>query len=296
MQGMLAAVQAARPKTLPAAVVPVWLGCVLAFQLEGEFSWWLGTCTLLGAIFIQIATNFFNDAIDAKKGADTEKRLGPERVTASGKMSPKAVYACAFGCLAVAGVFGVFMMLERGWMMLLIGLPSFYLAYGYTGGPLPLAYRGLGELFVLVFFGWIAVMGTVFVQLGEWRWEAFLLGTQVGLLSAMLILINNIRDREEDSGTGKNTVAVLMGETWAWMLLVAICLDCYLWGIVWLWSLGAGAAYLPLLALPRGIFIVLGVRKAFESKNGKSFNKFLALSALQLILFGALWNIGVLIF
>ena len=286
--------QAARPKTLPAAVVPVWLGCVLAYKLAGEFSLWLAICTLMGAVFIQIATNFFNDAIDAEKGADTEKRQGPERVTASGKMSRKAVYGCAFFCLLVASVFGVFMILERGWMLLLIGIPSFYLSYGYTGGPLPLAYRGLGEVFVLVFFGWIAVVGTVFVQLGEWRWEALVLGTQVGLLSAMLILINNIRDRDEDSGTGKQTLAVLFGQNVAWWLLLAMCLDCYLCGVVWLWVFGQKAMLLPLLGLLLGLFILVGVRKAISDGGGKVFNKFLALSALHLIVFGVLWNLAVI--
>ena len=145
---------AARPKTLPAAIVPVWAGCVLAWKLGGVFDPWLAGCTLIGAVAIQIATNFFNDAIDSMKGADTKTRLGPVRVTASGLLPPRTVMRVAGGFLAVALLCGVFIYQERGWPIVLIGLPSLFLAYGYTGGPFPLAYRGMGELFVIVFFGW----------------------------------------------------------------------------------------------------------------------------------------------
>ena len=211
---------AARPKTLPAAIVPVWLGCVLAWFLSGEFDGWLAFHTLMGAVWIQVGTNFFNDAIDSDKGADTEKRLGPMRATASGALSRGAVYGAAVVCLLIAAVFGYLLFQARGWTILAIGIPSLYLCYGYTGGPWPLAYKGLGELFVILFFGLVAVAGTVFVQLGEWRIEAVLLGLQVGLLSAVLISINNLRDREEDAGNNKRTMAVLLGETCAKKLLL----------------------------------------------------------------------------
>ena len=150
---MKAWILAMRPKTLPAAVVPVWVGCVLGWKLTGTFSLTLALCTLFGAIFIQIATNLFNDAIDDRKGADTAERLGPQRVTASGMLPRGAVYAGGALFLAAAAGCGVPMIMERGWVMLVIGLVSFYLAYGYTGGPFPLAYLGLGELFVVLFYG-----------------------------------------------------------------------------------------------------------------------------------------------
>ena len=187
---------AARPKTLPAAIVPVWVGCVLAWKLSGNFNLWLALCTVGGAIAIQIATNFFNDAIDAKKGADTEKRLGPTRVTASGMMESKTVMQLATLFLGLAVACGVVLYQARGWPIIAIGIPSLFLAYGYTGGPFPLAYRGLGELFVVLFFGLVAVAGTVFIQTGGWPRESLLLGLQIGLLSAVLISINNLRDRE----------------------------------------------------------------------------------------------------
>ena len=203
---------AARPKTLPAAIVPVWTGSVLAWQLTGLFSWTLALCTLGSAIAIQIATNFFNDAIDDAKGADTEARLGPTRVTASGLLPRKTVYLLATVFLVIASLLAIPLIEARGWIILAIGIPSLFLAYGYTGGPFPLAYLGLGEVFVVAFFGLIAVTGTVFVQTGAFHSEALWLGLTVGCLSAVLITINNLRDIKEDTRSDKKTLAV----RWGW--------------------------------------------------------------------------------
>lgn len=202
---------AARPKTLPAAIVPVWVGCVFAWKTTGMFSWALALATLGSAICIQIATNFFNDAIDDAKGADTENRLGPTRVTASGLLSRKTVYLLATLFLIVAAIFAGPLIASRGWVILAIGIPSLFLAYGYTGGPFPLAYLGLGEIFVILFFGLIAVTGTVFVQTGLFIPQAAWLGLTVGSLSAVLITINNLRDIEEDTASHKQTLAVRWG-------------------------------------------------------------------------------------
>ena len=211
---MKAVLSGARPKTLAAGVVPVWAGGLLAWKLTGAFDWWLWVCTLLGALCIQIATNFFNDAVDGKNGADGERRTGPRRLTGTGEMRFGQVMGLGGAFLAGAVFFGVFLFLARGWPVLAIGLPSLFLAYGYTGGPFPLAYRGMGEVFVILFFGFVAVMGTVFVQTGTWPVEAVLLGGQVGLLSAVLISVNNFRDREEDALVGKRTLAVKFGPRW----------------------------------------------------------------------------------
>ena len=279
---------AARPKTLPAAIVPVWLGCVLAWYLAGEFDGYLAFYTLMGAIWIQIGTNFFNDAIDSDKGADTEKRLGPKRATASGMISRRAVYASAIVCLILAGVFGYLLFQARGWMIVAIGIPSLYLSYGYTGGPFPLAYKGLGELFVVLFFGLVAVAGTVFIQLGEWRWEAVLLGFQVGLLSAVLISINNLRDREEDESNNKRTMAVVLGEKIAKrLLLLEIFLPAIL-GIIWLRNDMSLVVY-PLAYLVIAIPMTKGV---MANTPGRIYNKYLALGGLQLILFGVAFHLG----
>lgn len=285
---LLPYILAARPKTLPAAIVPVWLGCVLAWYLAGEFDEWLAFYTLMGAVWIQIGTNFFNDAIDSDKGADTEKRLGPKRATASGMISRRAVYATAMVCLLFASVCGYFLFQARGWMIVAIGIPSLYLSYGYTGGPWPLAYKGLGELFVVLFFGLVAVAGTVFIQLGEWRWEAVLLGFQVGLLSAVLISINNLRDREEDESNNKRTMAVVLGEKRAKQLfLLEIFLPALL-GIIWLRNDMSLVVY-PLAYLVIALPIVKGV---FAKAPGRMYNKYLALAGLQLIIFSLAFHLA----
>ena len=280
---------AARPKTLPAAIVPVWAGCVLAWKLTGVFHLWLAICTLGGAIAIQIATNFFNDAIDSAKGADTEKRLGPRRVTASGLMTRRAVLGWATGFLALAAVFGAFLTQARGWPILAIGIPSLFLAYGYTGGPFPLAYRGMGELFVILFFGFIAVAGTVFIQTGMWPPEALLLGGQIGLLSAVLISINNLRDHEEDATTGKRTLAVRCGPRFAAMF---IWLEVKLAAFA---GLGWVAFGYPFLAIASAPVLLLGLRilwGVFTSPPGPAYNRYLALGGIQLILFAATYHVA----
>jgi 1,4-dihydroxy-2-naphthoate octaprenyltransferase len=282
-------VLAARPKTLPAAIVPVWAGCVLAWKLGGGFDLKLALCTLFGAVAIQIATNFFNDAIDAEKGADTERRLGPLRVTASGMLSRRTVLGLAAGFLGIAFICGVVLYQARGWPIALIGIPSLFLAYGYTGGPFPLAYRGMGEIFVILFFGLIAVAGTVFIQTGGWPREALLLGAQTGLLSAVLISINNFRDREEDSTTGKRTLAVRCGpKIAAAVIWLEIKLAAF-GGLAWI-ALGHSSLFfasLPVLLI--GMRIIWGV---LTQPPGPAFNKLLAMGGLQLVLFAVVFHIA----
>ncbi|MBU6326457.1 MAG: 1,4-dihydroxy-2-naphthoate polyprenyltransferase [Verrucomicrobia bacterium] len=278
---------AARPKTLPAAIVPVWSGCVLAWKLQGSWNPWLAFCTLAAALCIQIATNFFNDAIDARKGADTEKRLGPRRVTACGLIPRRTVLIAATFFLGLAAIFGMILFRKAGWPVIWIGLPSLYFAYGYTGGPLPLAYKGLGELFVVIFFGLVAVGGTILIQTGEWRNEAMLLGLQIGLLSAVLISINNLRDREEDSGTGKMTLAVRMGERGARVLVWLEVKAAAFAGLLWLkyqlpWLV---LATIPLWTL--GMYLLFRV---FNDPIGHAMNRLLALAGLMLLLFAACFH------
>ena len=278
---------AARPKTLPAAIVPVWAGCVLAWKLSGHFNIALAVCTLGGAIAIQIATNFFNDAIDARKGADTDRRLGPTRVTAAGMMKPATVMLLANGFLGIAIACGVVLYQARGWPIIAIGLPSLFLAYGYTGGPFPLAYRGMGELFVIGFFGLVAVTGTVFIQTGEWPREALLLGLQIGLLSAILISINNLRDREEDTLTGKRTLSVRFGPKFA---VATIWLEVKFAVFVGLGWIALGQPALAIAGAPVfliGLRIIWGV---LTFPPGPAFNRLLALGGVQLILFAAAFH------
>ncbi|QQL46103.1 1,4-dihydroxy-2-naphthoate octaprenyltransferase [Sulfuriroseicoccus oceanibius] len=281
---------AARPKTLPAVVAPVWAGCVLAWMLTGEWSPWLAVCTLVSAGLIQIATNFFNDAIDHKKGADTAARLGPVRATASGLVSGRTVMTIGFVTLALACVAALPMIAARGWPVIAIGLPSLYFSFGYTGGPLPLAYRGLGELFVMIFFGLIAVMGTAFIQSGQWFTEALVLGFQLGALSTALIAINNLRDVEEDTRSNKRTLAVRLGVAFgrweiAALYAVAFGLSGY-WaaiGFGWLALATVVAVALPALVVVRGVW---------KNKPGRVYNKLLAICGMGMLLFAAAFQIG----
>jgi 1,4-dihydroxy-2-naphthoate polyprenyltransferase len=280
---------ASRPKTLPAAIVPVWVGCVLAWKLSGQFHLALALATLGGALAIQIATNFFNDAIDARKGADTAKRLGPQRVTASGLLASQSVMRLAAGFLLIASGCGIFLFQARGWPILAIGLPSLFLAYGYTGGPFPLAYRGLGEVFVVLFFGFIAVAGTVFIQLGSWPREALLLGLQIGLLSAVLISINNFRDREEDATTGKRTLAVRFGPK---VTIAVLWLEVKIAAFAGLGWIAFGHAPLAIAGAPvflLGLRILWGV---MTFPPGPAFNRLLALGGIQLIIFAAAFHVA----
>jgi 1,4-dihydroxy-2-naphthoate octaprenyltransferase len=271
---------ASRPKTLPAAIVPVWVGCVLVWELTGAVDWALAVFTLLGAMCIQVATNLFNDAIDAGKGADTEARVGPRRVTASGMLSSRAVYIGAAVFLLLGVACGVPLVMERGWVMVAIGIPSLFLAYGYTGGPFPLAYLGLGELFVILFFGFVAVMGTVFVQMGEWPWSGAVLGLQVGLLSAVLIAINNMRDEEEDRQTGKRTLAVRTGRRG---MLGGLHGMIYLPMVLTGFGGSFGMPKLLLLSIPWFLLGLTILRLLKKTEPGPAYNGYLALAALQLM-------------
>ena len=193
--------------------------------MVGTVEWLLAACTLTSATAIQIATNFFNDAIDFAKGTDTDDRLGPQRVTQSGVFSPRVVIMAGFGMAAIAVLLSLPMVAARGWPVIAIGLPSLYFAYGYTGGPFPLAYRGLGDFFVILFFGFVAVIGTVYVQTGRWLAEAVLLGLQVGMFSTVLIAVNNLRDIDGDRASGKRTLAVRFGAEFArWEISLLIFL------------------------------------------------------------------------
>ena len=273
-------VLAARPKTLPAALVPVWVGTVLAGRL-GTVVDWLGWCTLISATAIQVATNFFNDALDSEKGADTEKRLGPQRASATGLIDAGTMKVAALIALGVAIAFSIPLIVERGWPIIAIGAVSMVCAYAYTGGPFPLAYRGMGEVFVIVFFGIVAVMGTVFVHLGEWHPQAALMGVQVGLLCAVLIAINNSRDQAEDERSQKFTLAVLFGQTFAEIEIAVLCFLPLLLGGLWYFPFGwwEGMVY-PLALIPLGAIICL---KVLWTTPGRAYNRFLAMSALQLV-------------
>jgi 1,4-dihydroxy-2-naphthoate octaprenyltransferase len=214
--------QAFRPKTLTAAIVPVAVGSAVAFSEVGLVNHRITLLALLGALFIQIATNLFNDAIDFKKGADGEHRVGPQRATQMGWFSGKQVLAMGIFFLLLALACGVPLVIHGGWPIVIIGLISLAMAYAYTGGPFPLAYLGLGDLFVILFFGLVAVGGTYYLHTLRFSWSALIAGLQVGCLSAVLIAINNLRDHVGDRQVNKRTLAVLLGPQFAMSFFLCI--------------------------------------------------------------------------
>lgn len=280
---------ALRPKTLTAALVPIVVATALVKATGHQIQWWVSVTALLASFLIQIATNLINDAIDFEKGADTETRTGPQRVTQTGLLTRKQVMFGGFTCLALALALGVPLVLEGGWPIVAIGIASLFLAYGYTGGPFPLAYLGLGDLFVILFFGIIAVGGTYFIHTHEYRMGAWLAGLQVGFLATVLIAINNLRDSPQDALVGKRTLAVRMGARFAKIEIAFLALAPFAIGIFfacdgWLW-----AALLPLLALPIASHLVQGV---WKGQPGPVMNRYLAMGAGLQLVFGVLLAIG----
>jgi 1,4-dihydroxy-2-naphthoate octaprenyltransferase len=270
-------VLAARPKTLSAATVPVLMGTALAFP---RVSWPLFACTLAGALLIQIATNFINDALDFKKGADTGERLGPLRVTQAGLLTADAVMRGAWICLAGAALCGIPLILRAGWPLLAIGVVSIALAYAYTGGPYPLAYKGLGELFVVLFFGVIAVGGTYYVQTLHVTRGALLAGFAAGSLATVLLVINNLRDVENDRRSRKETLAVRFGEGFA-RLEVAFFAFAPFIAIVWI-------TWLPLIALALAALVVACAMRS----TGIGLNRCLGMAGALQWAFGILFVIA----
>ena len=203
---------AARPHTLPAAVVPVLVGSGLAYG-EGVFRWDAFSWALLGAVAIQIAANFANDASDARRGADPPDRLGPPRMVALGVIPERSMWLAIWAAVAVAVIAGVFLTIIAGWVVLIIGMSSLIAMLGYVGGPLPYGYRGLGEVFVFVFFGLIATVGSRYVHDMTAPLAAWLLAIPIGFLVTAILVANNYRDIETDETARKVTLAVILGRS-----------------------------------------------------------------------------------
>jgi len=283
---------ALRPKTLTAAIVPVAVASALVVAERFDFKPALSICALLSAIFIQIGTNFINDAIDFKKGADDEKRIGPTRVTQSGMLSHKAVMTGGFMCFLIAALLGIPLVIAGGWPIVIIGLLSLLCGYIYTGGPFPLAYVGLGDLFVIVFFGIVAVAGTFYLHATTLTAGALVAGVQIGMLSTVLIAVNNLRDAPLDKLVGKKTLAVRFGIKFARFEICALAFTPFLLGMYWVFEGHLMATILPIFSFPLARNLVT---KIFTTEPSPLYNKFLAQSAAVHLLFGVLLAIGLLI-
>ncbi|MGZ6439485.1 MAG: 1,4-dihydroxy-2-naphthoate octaprenyltransferase [Pseudobdellovibrionaceae bacterium] len=289
MQGIKNWLMAFRPKTLTACVVPIVGASTLVRALHLVVDGEVVALALLASFFIQIGTNLVNDAVDFKKGADTEKRLGPQRVTQSGLLSYKQVMAGAGICFLFALACGVPLVLKGGSAILIIGILSVLMGYAYTMGPLPLAYFGLGDLFVILFFGLIAVMGTFFLHTQQWNFQAFWLGLQIGFHATVLIAINNLRDADQDRLVNKKTLAVRMGKSFACYEIAVLCLVPFAMNYYW-WTVGFKGAFLaPLLTLPLALLIIKNI---FQTEPSSVYNRYLGQAAFLHLAFGSLLSLG----
>jgi len=286
---LVALLLASRPRTWVAAAVPVAVGSALAWK-DAVFRADTMGVALLGALLIQVGTNLTNDYFDWRRGADNEFRVGPARATQQGWLPPKAVLASALTCFALALLSGLYLVHVAGLPILWVGLLCLVAGYLYTGGPFPLAYHGLGDVFVFVFFGLVAVCGTYFVQSFQLSADAFWLGSIVGALGVALLAVNNVRDVETDAQANKRTLVVRWGEAfgkwqyvlmlvWSYALSLKLC-----WGrFPWAWLVFLS---LPLAAhSTRGLF----------SLRGRALNAVLGRTALFMASFGLLLALGVLL-
>lgn len=271
---------AIRPRTLPAAVVPVLVGSAVAFS-QGVFTALPALAALVGALFLQIGSNLANDVYDFKKGADTAERVGPTRVTQAGLLSAKQVLGGMWTIFALATLVGVYLVWVGGWPIVAIGLSSIVAAIAYTGGPFPLGYKGLGELFVFLFFGVIAVSGTYYVQARTLSPTALLAGIPIGLLCANILVVNNVRDIETDRKAGKQTLAARYGRKFGvgmYLVFVSVSL-----GIpVGLAAFGLFAPLATLLTAPVGF----GLYRRLSAQSGPSLNAVLGATAQYELIYG----------
>jgi len=283
---------AARPRTLPAAVAPVLVGTAIAVTDEslrvGAF-----LAALLGALFIQVGTNLSNDYSDARRGADTEDRLGPVRVTAGGLVPPQRVLVATYVTFGLAALCGVYLVAVSGVELLIVGVLSIAAGVLYTGGPRPYGYEGLGELFVFAFFGVVAVTGSYFVQEEALPWEAFALSVPVGLLAAAILVVNNVRDVDTDRRAGKRTLAVQLGRPGARRLFVAMLVVTFAVPVAI--PLAGGLSWWVTLALVSGVLAPPLLRTVLTRTDGPALNGALADTGRLLAVFSLLLSAGVLL-
>ena len=283
-------VTAMRLRTLPAAATPVVVGSAVAYA-RGSFAWLPALAALVGALLLQIGANFANDLFDFQKGADGADRLGPTRAVAAGLVTPNEMKAATAIVFLLATAVGVYLVARAGWPIVAVGLASILAALAYTGGPWPLGYHGLGEVFVFLFFGLVAIGGTYFVQ--ALRLDARVLcdAIPVGLLSSAIIVVNNLRDRVSDERAGKRTLAVRLGRERTIGEYRLLVLGAYVAAV--------GLAvfeHRPLLALPV-VSLPLALRTITKvaSTDGAALNPLLGATARLLLVFGVLQALGVVL-
>lgn len=280
---------ASRPHTLPAAAAPVIIGTAMAAE-AGGFHLLSCLSALAGALLIQIATNFANDYYDFKKGADEGERLGPTRATQAGLINPHSMRTAMILTFTLAIIIGVYLVWRGGWPIVIIGLSSVLFGVMYTGGPYPLGYNGLGELFVLIYFGPVAVGGTYYVQTLDINSVVLIAGLSPGLFSVAILTINNLRDISNDLRTGKRTLAVRFGKTFAryeylLTLKIATLVPLGLWFVT-------GQHALAIISMATFIVAIRPSMTVFTFKDGHELNKVLETTGKLLLLYSLLFSVG----
>jgi len=280
---------AARPKTLITSFAPIYTATLLAYFNGYPIHWMFSLSALIASLFIQIGTNLINDSLDFSNSKDTKMRLGPLRMTQTGLLSMKQVYGGGIACFGLALLFSVPLIMQGGTPLLIVLFASILAGYLYTGGPYPLAYHGLGELFVVIFFGWVITASIYYIQTGTMNEEALVLGTQMGLLATTLIAINNFRDIVEDTQSDKKTLAVRFGATFARMEITCTILLPFILNLYWLSKGFILISLLPLIALPLAFLLIL---KVWKNEPSILFNQFLGFASLLQLSFGFLLSFG----
>lgn len=281
---------AARPKTLGAGIAPVVVGTAMAVEAEAAY-WPAALAALLGALLIQVATNYANDYFDFVKGTDTEDRIGPTRATQAGLVSPGAMRNAMIFAFALAMLPGVYIVYRGGWPYIAIGVLSILFGILYTAGPLPLGYIGLGDLFVLVFFGPVAVCGTYYVQALALNADVMIASLAPGLLSVSLLTVNNLRDIDEDRRGGKKTLAVRFGRTFARSEYL-VCMVAAAAVVPMVLYARTGKYYLPLAPL---FFMLRGaptIHTVYKTTDGETLNDVLATTGKLLLLYSVVFAIA----
>ena len=281
---------AIRPKTLPAGAVPVILGSALA-AADCQFRFLPALVALICALGIQVATNFINEIYDFRKGADTAERLGPTRTVAAGIISEKTMIRVSASLVGTVFLLGLYLVYTSGWPILVVGLLSLLFAWAYTGGPYPIAYSGLGDLFVFVFFGLVAVGGTYYVQAGALALPVLLAAIAPGAFSVNILLVNNIRDIATDRTVGKMTLPARIGGEWARRLYIALTVVAFLVPVFFFLNGYSPWGMLSLLSAPLAFSMI----RLLYASEGRALNNVLAGTGKLMTLHGLLFAVGILI-
>lgn len=281
---------ASRPKTLPAAAAPVIVGTALAY-VDDAFDFWPALAALVAALLLQIGSNAANDLYDFIRGADAGERLGPTRVTQAGILTPRQVRAGMFVIFGITALIGLYLVLHAGWPILIIGVAAIISAIAYTGGPFPLGYHGLGDIFVFIFFGLAATAGTYYVQVGSVSPLAWWLAISLGLLIVAILVVNNLRDIESDRLAGKRTLAVRLGQKGTRLEYICCLFGAYAIPFT-VWALDI----MPVFGLLVYITIPLAWRcvRAIYQDSGRALNKTLAATGQLSLMFALSFSLGLI--